>query len=390
MYASETIASYRLPPELRARTEAYARAHHLEYVAGVLWGLAALVVLLQAKIGPRARRFAERVSRRPIVQAFVFAPLVLASLALLETPLALAGHVIERAFGISVQGWGSFARDWVVAQALGFAIGGLLVWILYWALRRSPRRWWFWSWLAVLPVLFFVFFIEPWVIEPLFFKFAPLAARDPALVARLQEISSRAGSAIPADRMFVMEASEKVRAINAYVTGFGASKRVVIWDTTLRELTGREIEFIFGHELGHYVLGHVWVGLVASAGGLLVSLFLAAKCLDACVRRFGAVWGFSRASDLATFPLVLLLLSVFATLASPLDAAFTRRIEHAADAFGLHAIEGLVDDPRQAAAHAFQRLGEIDLAEPDPSPLAVFWLYDHPPIRDRIAFVLGN
>jgi Zn-dependent protease with chaperone function len=298
--------------------------------------------------------------------------------------------VLSLRYGLSIQGWGSYARDFAVGQALTMLLGTLLVCVLYGVMRRSARRWWLWTWGAVLPILGFVVFVEPFVVEPLFYHFSPLQARDAALTDRLQEIAKHAGEDISRERMFVMEASAKLRSVNAYVTGLGASKRVAVWDTTLVAMTDREIAYIFGHELGHYVLGHIVIGLCAGAAGLLVALFVGARAVTGLVRARGNWLGVRAVDDLASLPLLLLAFTVLSTAATPVAAAFSRHLEHAADAFGLQAIQGIVEDPRQAAAHAFQRLGEIDLSEPDPSPAVVFWLYDHPPIRDRLAFVLGD
>jgi Zn-dependent protease with chaperone function len=388
--AEEPISEYRLAPELRDRAERHAHVRHLQYVVDLVWSLLVLLLVLRLRLAARLQTFAERSARRRFVQVAIFAPLFLLTLAVLSLPTGIWAHATERSFGLSVQGWGGFARDWAVTQLLTLLLGTFLVWILYSVMRRSPRRWWLWTWVALLPVLLFVVFIEPFVVEPLFFKFTPLQDRSPALVERLRLIAERRGEAIPPARMFEMHASEKLRSVNAYVTGLGASKRVVVWDTTLQAMSEREIAFVFGHELGHYVLGHVVIGLGAGAAGLLLALFVGARVAASIVRRRGARLGIAQLQDLSSLPLLLLILSLLTTVATPIGAAFSRRLEHQADAFGLDAIEGVIPDPRQAAAHAFQRLGEIDLSEPDPGPLVVFWLYDHPAIRDRIAFVVGR
>jgi Zn-dependent protease with chaperone function len=388
--ASAPIDGYHLPPDLRRNAEAHAAARHLQYIVDLVWAAVTLVLLARLRIAARLAAWTERHARRRFGQACLFAPAFLLALALAQLPVSLWAHVTSRAYGLSIQGWGSFARDWGVGQLLTILLGTVLVWLSYTVMRRSPRWWWFWAWLAMLPILLSVVFVEPFVIEPLFFQFAPLASRDPALVQRLHTIARRGGEDIPPQRMFVMEASEKVRSVNAYVTGLGAGKRVVVWDTTLAAMAPREIAFVFGHELGHYVLGHVVVGLALGAGGLLVALFLGAVALGRLVRRYGRACGVARPEDHASLPLVLLILSLVSALGSPAAALVSRQLEHKADAFGLRVIEGAVDDPQQAAAHAFQRLGEIDLDEPDPSPLVVWWLYDHPPLRDRVAFVLGR
>jgi Zn-dependent protease with chaperone function len=388
--AQNQIDKYELGPELRARAESFAHARHLIYLVGTVWGIAVLLVLLRLRVAVHLQRWTERRTQRRWLQSVLFAPPFLLVLALLELPLGVWSHVQERRYGLSIQGWGSFARDWAVGQVLALLLGALLVTVLYAVMRRSVRRWWLWTWVAVLPILLFVVFLEPFVVEPLFFKFSPLDARNAPLADRLQAIAKKGGEEVPRERMFVMDASEKLRSVNAYVTGFGASKRVVVWDTTLGAMQDREIAFVFGHELGHYVLGHVIIGLVAGAAGLLLSLFLGAQAIRWIVRRRGERLGIFNVDELASLPLLLLAFTLMSTVASPVGAAFSRHLEHQADVFGLDVIKGVVDDPPQAAAHAFQRLGEIDLAEPDPSPLVVFWLYDHPAIRDRVAFVVGK
>ena len=121
-------------------------------------------------------------------------------------------------------------------------------------LRRSPRRWWFYFWLATIPSVVFFIFIAPVWIEPLFNKFEPLTDHHADLVAQIERVVQRAGMQIPPQRMFEMKASEKTTELNAYVTGFGATKRVVVWDTTMEHMTTPQTLFVFGHEMGHYVL----------------------------------------------------------------------------------------------------------------------------------------
>ena len=125
-------------------------------------------------------------------------------------------------------------------------------------------------------------YLEPMIIEPLFYRFEPLAATHPALVGQLEKLVARGGLAIPPDRMFEMKASEKLNSLNAYVSGFGGSKRVVVWDTTLQKLTTPEILFVFGHEMGHYVLGHIRNSLLWLSLLLLVAAVsrLAPRSLD--------------------------------------------------------------------------------------------------------------
>jgi Zn-dependent protease with chaperone function len=229
-------------------------------------------------------------------------------------------------------------------------------------------------------------FVEPVLIEPLFYRFEPLSAKHPALVDALEQVVARAGLVIPPDRMFEMQASEKLNSLNAYVSGLGASKRVVVWDTTIQKLTTPEILSVFGHEMGHYVLGHVRNTLILISVLLLPLLFLGYHVLYWMVRRWGARWRIRDAADWASLPAMLLLLAIFSFLSEPLVNTYSRWQEHQADVYGLEAIHGIVPDWRAAATHSFQVMGEVDLDEPDPNRCIEFWMYTHPSTSERIAF----
>jgi STE24 endopeptidase len=288
--------------------------------------------------------------------------------------------------GISVQGWGSWLLDWGKGTLLELAGGALLVWILYAVMRRSPRRWWFYGWLVALPILVFVVFVSPWLLDPLFFEFTPLAPGHPQLAAQIERVTARAGEEVPDSRMFVMNASSKLNALNAYVTGLGASRRVVVWDTTLDKLTEDEVLSVFSHEMGHYVLGHVRNGMMFGAGLLLLGLFAGSRIFRWAVERWGAAWGLRGMEDWASLPVLLLVISVLNFAAAPAANAYSRHIEHQADQYGLEVLHGIVPDAEAAAARSLQIMGEEDLEEPSPSPAVVFWFYTHPPINERIVF----
>jgi STE24 endopeptidase len=230
-------------------------------------------------------------------------------------------------------------------------------------------------------------YLEPMVIEPLFYRFEPLAATHPALVSELEKLVARGGLAIPPDRMFEMKASEKLNSLNAYVSGFGGSKRVVVWDTTLEKLTTPETLFVFGHEMGHYVLGHIRNSLIWLSLLLLVLLFLGSHIIRWMIARWGNKWRIRDTADWASLPLMLLIVAIFSPLTEPLVNGYSRWQEHQADVYGLEITHGMAPDSPAAAAHSFQVMGEIGLDEPNPNRFIVFWLFSHPSTADRENFV---
>jgi STE24 endopeptidase len=304
----------------------------------------------------------------------------------LNAPLRIYGHHVGLAFGLSVQGWGSWVLDQAKSFLLTWIVAGALVMILFWIIRRSPRHWWFWFWIPTMVAVLFGVFLAPIVVDPLFDKFEPLQQRDPALVAQLERVVARSGISVPPDRMFYMRASQKVTGMNAYVTGFGPSKRLVLWDTTIAAATPDELAGVFGHELGHYALHHIVQGLLFSAGMLLVGFYVGQQMTQWLLRRYGARWRIRSQGDWACLAVLVLVLQALNFLSEPIDNAFSRSIEHAADVYGQEAIHGIVAEPQTTTQQGFQRLGETSLEDPTPHPLVEFWTFSHPSIANRAAF----
>jgi Zn-dependent protease with chaperone function len=224
------------------------------------------------------------------------------------------------------------------------------------------------------------------IVEPMFYHFEPLAATHPALVDQLEKLVARGGLAIPPDRMFEMKASEKLNSLNAYVSGFGGSKRVVVWDTTLQKLSPPEILFVFGHEMGHYVLGHIRNSLLWLSLLLLVLLFLGSRIVRWLIARQGVKWHIRDTADWASLPVLLFIVAIFSFVTEPVVNGYSRWQEHQADIYGLEITHGLVSESPLTAAHSFQVMGEIGLDEPNPNHFIEFWLFSHPSISDRVAF----
>src|SRR5580704_16595388 len=271
---SPKTEQYTLSQDRYAKAVAYSRARYILYFVSYVAGVLVLVLLLSLGVVAKFRDFAERVTGNRWLQGLVFVPLLIATLDLCDLPIHLYGHTLSLRYEQSVQGWGSWFWDWSKSELLGVGFAIVLVFLLFAVMRWSPRRWWFFFWLAALPILLFVLFISPWFIDPLFNTFQPLAAKYPTLAAEMEKVVQRASLDIPEDRMFLMEASKKTNDVNAYVTGLGASKRVVVWDTTIQKLRTYETLFVFGHEVGHYVLHHIRNGFLFFAAMLFVVLYI--------------------------------------------------------------------------------------------------------------------
>jgi len=384
--AAHGPAVYTLSPEKLKVAQALFRARTTLYFVGTAWGILELLLLLELGVPARMRNLVENLTRSRWLQCFSFVFLFLLTLSLLNLPLRIYGHHVALVFGLSVQGWGSWLADWAKSFVLSWLVAGLLVMVLFWIIRRSPNRWWFWFWIPTMAAVLFGIYLSPIVVDPLFDKFEPLAQSNPALVQQLEKVVARSGVSVPPDRMFFMRASQKVTGMNAYVTGFGPSKRLVLWDTTIAQSTPDELSGIFGHELGHYALHHILQGVLFAAAALLVGFYLGQQITQGLLRRFGTRWRIHSQQDWACLAVLMLVLNGLSFFSAPLENAFSRSIEHAADVYGQEAIHGIVTNPQATTVQGFQRLGETSFEDPTPHPLIEFWTYSHPSIGSRSAF----
>lgn len=346
----------------------------------------ALWLLVRLRTGGAIARAAKRVLPLAWVQGLVVAPAWLLILTGIEVPLALLGHHVSLEYGLSIESWGAWWVDWAKSTALTVVMGTAILAVLYALMRGLPRRWWLWFWIFTVPVMVLLVFVAPLAINPMFNHFQPLSGSNPALVQRLEQVAAKGGLHIPPSRIYVMDASRRVAGANAYVTGLGASKRIVVWDTTLKIESPNEILFTYGHEQGHYVLHHVAWGLAFSAVGFLVAYGVGFWMLGWVARRHGAAWGIDGTASWSSLGLVLLLATVLNFLAAPVANSISRRIEHEADVYGQEVIHGLVPDPQATAVHSFCSDALVWLDDPSPNPLVEFWTYSHPSTEQRAEF----
>ena len=394
VYAAQELAAaplhsnlpdYSLSPQNLAKSQHLSAVHVTMHFVEEAWGIVSLLLLLALGVIAWMRDTAVRVSSNRWAQGYIFLLLYLVIGFLLSLPLDLYSQHLSLKYGLSVQSWASWFGDQAKAFALSWIIGGLLLMLLFWIIRKLPRRWWVVFWCASIPIVLFGIFVAPYI-EPLFFHYEPLQKTNPALVAQLETVVEKGHMNIPPERMFLMKASAKLTTLNADVEGFGASKRVVVWDTTIAKMKPDEIVFVFGHESGHYVLNHIVLGVLFTFFILLVSLYVGYLFVQWAIAKFGARWGIPSQNDWAALAVLMLAFSVFGALLEPVESAFSRHDEHAADVYWQEAIHGLFPDPQVTAKGAFDVLGATSFADPNPSPLYEFWTYSHPSIGRRAAF----
>jgi Zn-dependent protease with chaperone function len=365
-------------PEPDAKALAYYRSGNVLWWCGQAFDVAFPLLLLATGFSARLRDVAARIGRHWLLAAAVYAVFYRALEWLAARPLGFyGGYLRPHAYGLSSQTFGKWLRDGAIDLAVSALVGGALAAGLYAWIRKAPRRWWLGAAACLVPFLLVVFLIEPLWIAPLYNDFGRM--KDPALEEKILALADRAG--IDGGRVFEVEKSVDTKTVNAYVTGFLASKRIVLWDTLLARLDEREVLAVMGHEMGHYVLHHVLLGIAFYSGLAGLGLWVVHRLAPLAIARWGGRMRFARLSDPASLPLLLLLLQLASFAALPVALGFSRWMEHEADRFTLELLRD-----NHATATAFVKLQQSNLAHPRPGPLFVWWRGSHPPLGDRIDF----
>jgi STE24 endopeptidase len=356
----------------------YYRSGNVLWIVASTWGLLLPALLLFSGFSARLRDIARRLGKYWYFMLVIYFALLALTLFVLDLPLDYySDYLRPHAYGLSSQALGKWVHDELLSLGIGLLVGALLIWIPYLLFKRSRKRWWFYTWLASIPVMLCLAFVEPIWLEPLFNDFGPM--QDKVLEGQILELAHRAG--IDGANVYEVNKSVDTNELNAYVTGIGATKRIVLWDTIIRQFTADELLLVMGHEMGHYVLGHVWKELIFVSLVLLAALWFIHLTAAWTLRRFGQRTGVTELADVASLPLLMLLFGVFSLIFQPAPLAFSRHFEHEADRFGLE-----ITHDNHACAMAFVKFVQHDLSYPTPGLLFKIWRSSHPPLDERIGF----
>ncbi len=365
-------------PEPSEKALAYYRSGNVLWVVETMWGLLIPALFLFTGLSARIRAWAQRFGKKWFFVISLYFLIFSTLTFVLDLPLDYyAGYVREHAYELSTQTFGKWSSDTLKGLLVGLVIGVLFLWAPYLLLRKSPRRWWLYTGLLAIPFLLVMILIQPIWIAPLFNKFEPM--KDKALEASILRLAERAG--IEGGRVFEVNKSEDTKRVNAYVAGLGATKRIVLWDTAIAKLDESELLFVMGHEMGHYVLGHIWKLLFFYSILIIAALYAVHRTAGWLINRYKHRFGFDQLADIASLPLLMLLLSIYSFLVMPIALAYSRHIEHEADRFGLE-----ITQSNHAAATAFVKLQTENLAVPRPGLLFKLWREGHPTLGDRVDF----
>ena len=376
-------------PRVPERAILYQRSAYALGLAGIGWHILGLWLVLRSGASARLRNGVYRLIGRgrfavfpirgkapPLRAVLLYGGVYLLFMRCWALPLGLTDLMLERRFGFGHESVGAFLLD--DARGLLFdAILIPLVWGIYTLRARFKRRWWLIVWGLLLPLLCVQSVVEPVLIAPLYNHFTPLPSGP--LRDKMLALAGRAG--ITNARVFVADTSRRTSHVNAYVTGIGPSTRIVIEDTALHALPDDQLLAMLGHEMGHYVEGHIWITLLSGGLGAGALLWLLAQLLPRLAWRARRRYGLHGAWDLAALPLLSLTLYMLIQAQLPLANALSRTLEHRADRFGLQTT-GLND----ATARLFVGFAERDYSDPNPPLLLHLWWGTHPTLAERIAY----
>lgn len=368
----------KVPADKKERSDSYFEGGYWLQLWSFLYGLAVAWVLLGTGISRRLRDLAERTTRFRSLRTGIYAIGYILLTFLLGFPLSVyTGHVREHQYGLSNQSFGEWMNEQFKGLGVGLILGTLALMALYGVFRRAPRTWWVWGTLVSLVLLALVVVIAPVFIAPLFNKYTRL--EDPKLRDPILRMAQSNG--VPAHDVWVFDASKQSNRISANVSGLLGTERISLNDNLLKRCSPAEVEAVMGHELGHYVLNHVYEGLLELGLVLAAAFAFLRFSFERARRRWGSRWGVRGVDDPAGLPLLAVLLSVAFFVMTPVVNTIIRVNEVEADAFGLSTAQ-----QPEGFAEVALKLGEY--RKLDPGPIEEYIFFDHPSGRNRILMAM--
>jgi STE24 endopeptidase len=363
-----------VPPDKKARSDAYFEGGYWLLLWNFLLSAAILILLLTTRWSARIREWTERVTARKNLQTLLYFMPFLLITTVLQFPLAVyQGYFREHHYGLSNQTFAAWLRDQLVGLGVVAVLGGIGIVVLFAIVRRLGKNWWVWGAVASVIFLTIAALIAPVYIAPLFNTYKKLEnarIKDPIL-------SMARANGIPATDVYEVDESRQSKRVSANVSGFLGTERISLNDNLLNQCTLEEIETTMGHELGHYVLHHIYKDILFFGIVFLAGFAFLNWSLNRTLARWGQRWGIRGVTDVAVLPLAVLLLSLFFFITTPIENTWTRTQEYEADIFGL-------DAARQPDGEAAVDLKLGDYRKLDPSPIEEFIFFDHPSGRTRI------
>ena len=363
-----------MTPVARARSDAYFEGGYWLTLWDFVIGLLLAWALLGWRFSARMRDFAARLTRLSWAQTALYAIQYFVLTTVVTLPwAAYEGYVRERQYGMSTQGLADWLGDQAKELVITLIFGTLAAVAIYAVIRKLPKTWWLWGSAVAIGFLIFQIALSPTYLEPVFNKFYPLA--ESPLKQRILSLARANG--IPVDQVYEFDASKQTTKMSAHVSGMAGSAQISLNDNLMNRASPEEVEAVLGHEMGHYVLNHMYKGVLALGVLVVIGFAFMSWAFRRVTLKFGERWRFRDVGDVAGLPLLVALFSVYGFALTPLLNSITRSMEAEADAFGLNAARQ-PDGAAQAALH----LAEYRKMQPGAVEEVIF--FDHPSGWNRI------
>lgn len=369
---------YPLTPEREAQLIDYSKFKDVWRFISFFISLGIFAIFLFTGLSAKIRNWA-MVAKKKYLVVLLYVAIFLGIYYLIDLPFNIyRGYIIESNFGFMNQSFLDWWSEGLLSLGISILVGSIPAYFVYMVIEKY-KRWWLWFALGAIPFMVVILIVWPIFISPLFNDFVSL--EDQQLKSELLTLAEQAG--IEGSDVYQVNASKQSTKINAYVTGLFGSKRIVLYDTMIDSFTKDEIRFVMGHEMGHYVMNHMWIGLGVAVLMIAFLLWLANLFIHKIIRKFADRFKFNRLADIASLPLLMAVISVLSFITDPITNGLSRYHEHESDIFGMDVarIDG------ETAARSFDKIAALNLSDPDPSPFMEFWFHDHPALKKRMAFV---
>jgi STE24 endopeptidase len=363
----------RLSPQAVEQSRAYFEGGYWLQLWNYLAGIAIAALLLARRHSDRMRERAQRIGRKAFFRDALFGAYFAVASFVLGLPLVIyQGYFREHQYGLATQTFVPWFTEQLVALAVNVIVSAVAVAILYAAIRRTGRNWWAWGAGISTVLLVVLIVVAPVWIDPLFNTYRPVSNEE----VRSAVLAMAKADGVPAADVYEFDASRQTTRVSANVAGLLGSASVRLNDNLLR-CSLPEIRAVMGHELGHFVMNHVYKMVLEFSLVILFGFLLSRWAMDRLLARYGERLGLGGVGDVASLPMFLAVFSTYLMLATPLTNTLIRTQEVEADRFGLNL-------SREPHGFAEAQLKLAAYRKPDPGALEEFVFYDHPSIRNRI------
>jgi len=359
--------------EARQKSDSYFEGGYVLQVINLFYGLLVAFVFLKLGLSRFMKRIAGRV-KNVNLQNLIYIILYFLLAWVLSFPLSVyTDYFREHQYGLLNLSFTEWLTENIQGLGVGILLGAPMVTLLYVALRKTGKHWWVWGASGAIIFIMFISFIAPVFIAPIFNKYEPLEEGP-----LKQEILSMArANCIPAENVYRFDASKQSKRVSANVSGFASTTRISLNDNLLNRCTPAEVKAVMGHEMGHYVLNHVYKGVIEFGVLIFIVFAIVNWALNKLVLKKGVEWGIESISDVGGLPLIAAIISVVFFIATPVTNTMIRTQEMEADQFGLNAAR----EP-DAEAHVDMMLSEY--RKIDPGKWEEIFFFDHPSGRVRV------